>query len=946
MDSSESDKIESQNQSNTVSEPAELALAPLHGEETLGLEMMSFGGKTYIATSILSQKFGYDGDHIARLARQGKVESIKQGKRWYVVQGSLEEYRRKADENKRITASESIKSARRVSLEDILSRKPKIVPSLALFQIVERMFKAKVHLPKAEESPRASMVSLRPLFNNGFRLILLALFVFSLSWLTISRDISNNIDEENQTASIFSTIQSTLRFLFEPALDSIYHKKLEDRIAELEQELGKTGLAFSGNRQQIVQQIIKTEKTEIQIPVSPNGIESRLLILEDFLQNSRIEFAKIEERLSRTSTIIATPVSATGIPTTSTILNPYTIDSNTVKAQTLTVLGSGTVANDFTISGTASITKLSGAGLTDCDATSDTLNWDTTTGKFSCGSDESGGGGGGSALEVKEGLTSILNPVATISFDAGGFAVTPSGSAEVVVRIDYTNGPASRAADQTITGFWEFRSGASFSNDVEFYNTAGTRFVTISSTSLGRFSLGDSTPETYFEIASSSGIVASISNTFYVDGTNQSIGVGTNGVATAYSRFGTATANLPESNWIDSADDLLISDDLYVVGTGSFARASASSFFGTAFPVNGTNGCSGSTADKLLWRASDGKFLCQSDQLGGGSSANVEIRELGGGGRISPVDTISFEVGHFNITASPGSAVDAVVRLDWTNGPASRSAAQTITGFWEFRSGASYSNDVEYFNNLGVSFAKFATTSSGRFGIGDTTPEAYFEIASSSGTVASISNIFTIDATNKRVGIGTASPGVPLHVIGAASVSTNFEASGYASASQYYGGGLSSCNSASNALTWSSGLFGCNTITSSGGAQLGIEIINSGGTYGTHYGSISFDASHFTVTFGSGTTASESQVRLDWGSGGPASLSEEETVTKQWEFRNGASFTADLELYDNSNTFFAVFSSTSLGRFGLGDSTPETYFEIASSSGITASISNTFYVDG
>jgi hypothetical protein len=38
-----------------------------------------------------------------------------------------------------------------------------------------------------------------------------------------------------------------------------------------------------------------------------------------------------------------------------------------------------------------------------------------------------------------------------------------------------------------------------------------------------------------------------------------------------------------------------------------------------------------------------------------------------------------------------------------------------------------------------------------------------------------------------------------------------------ATTSNFFGANLSSCNSASNALTWSNGLFGCNTITSSGG---------------------------------------------------------------------------------------------------------------------------------
>ena len=57
-------------------------------------------------------------------------------------------------------------------------------------------------------------------------------------------------------------------------------------------------------------------------------------------------------------------------------------------------------------------------------------------------------------------------------------------------------------------------------------------FAIFSSASLGRFGLGDTTPEAFFEIASSSGIVASISNTFYVDGTKNAVGIGTSVIGT------------------------------------------------------------------------------------------------------------------------------------------------------------------------------------------------------------------------------------------------------------------------------------------------------------------------------------------------------------------------------------------------------------------------------
>lgn len=87
-----------------------------------------------------------------------------------------------------------------------------------------------------------------------------------------------------------------------------------------------------------------------------------------------------------------------------------------------------------------------------------------------------------------------------------------------------------------------------------------------------------------------------------------------------------------------------------------------------------------------------------------------------------------------------------------------------------------------------------------------------------------------------------------------------------------------------NLDTDGSGFLVCGTDATGGGGGGsfgGIELIDSGSTFGTHYGSISFDAGHFTSTFGS-PTASASILRLDWGAGGPASLSEAETITGNW----------------------------------------------------------------
>lgn len=68
-----------------------------------------------------------------------------------------------------------------------------------------------------------------------------------------------------------------------------------------------------------------------------------------------------------------------------------------------------------------------------------------------------------------------------------------------------------------------------------------------------------------------------------------------------------------------------------------------------------------------------------------------------------------------------------------------------------------------------------------------------------------------VDTINARVGIGTVSPQTALDVQGTASA-TN------ATTTTFFGAGLTNCNSASNALTWTTtGKFGCNSITGGSG---------------------------------------------------------------------------------------------------------------------------------
>src|SRR3989344_3099849 len=72
----------------------------------------------------------------------------------------------------------------------------------------------------------------------------------------------------------------------------------------------------------------------------------------------------------------------------------------------------------------------------------------------------------------------------------------------------------------------------------------------------------------------------------------------------SYSRFGTGTTS--HANYISTTNDLLISGDIEVIGTGSFAYASASAYFGLAF--NFANDCLSSSF--IQWTRSTGKFGC------------------------------------------------------------------------------------------------------------------------------------------------------------------------------------------------------------------------------------------------------------------------------------------------------------------------------------------------
>ncbi|MDP2731489.1 MAG: hypothetical protein Q8O55_13570, partial [Dehalococcoidales bacterium] len=134
---------------------------------------------------------------------------------------------------------------------------------------------------------------------------------------------------------------------------------------------------------------------------------------------------------------------------------------------------------------------------------------------------------------------------------------------------------------------------------------------------------------------------------------------------------------------------------------------------------------------------------------------------------------------------------------------------------------------------------------------------------------------------------GTAIAVTNLATFGYASVTNDFEVSGTASISAFNlpdkdGGLLGDCENTTDKLVYDSGTkrFNCGVDQSgASGANLGIREGYSAAF--ANRSSLSFNGVHFDVKTNSTTQAS---ISLDWGLGGPASLSQPEEVTGLWNF--------------------------------------------------------------
>lgn len=237
--------------------------------------------------------------------------------------------------------------------------------------------------------------------------------------------------------------------------------------------------------------------------------------------------------------------------------------------------------------------------------------------------------------------------------------------------------------------------------------------------------------------------------------------------------------------------------------------------------------------------------------------------------------------GLYNVTAA-GSGIAAFVLTRNSN---YNSSSNVIPGIVTYIiSGATLADDF------------WALTTPAPITVG-TTGLTYVEVSGGGAAVTSVSNsdaTLTISPTTGAVvaslNLAKSNTWSVLQTFGNAS--TSLLTATYASSTQYFGANLVSCNSASNALTWNAGIFGCNTISSVSNAYPFTPL----------------------TTFGTTTSA---------------------TSTGLW---------AQLGIYASSTSQIASTTFSINGNIGIGSSSPTSPLTLIQ--GNTSSLFTAFTIDG
>ena len=357
--------------------------------------------------------------------------------------------------------------------------------------------------------------------------------------------------------------------------------------------------------------------------------------------------------------------------------------SNTVVGSLINLTDNASASSNFEVVGSASFNSIRGAGLTECDAETQTLNWDLTSGKFSCLTDGTGGGGG-TQIEFREGSTDLGN-ISSISFDPPHFVLSFSGVTGTV-KLDWgAGGPASLSEAETISGNWVNTANPWADNEVidaltvnwtglDTYPTGCTnQFVT---------TIGDTLTCASVDISAMTNLTAGTDLTL----TNDDLTLDST-LTQAFS-----FTNTGSQTFTGSVD---VSKGLHALAA---LTVTSSSSFNGGVRGSGLVDCDAAT-DTLNWDITSGKFSCGTDD---------DIPEVGDFGALVGGSGIDNNSGTLDFDATELSG------LTWSAG-GSATFAHTFdlsgidpiltfrTGTFDFTGGASFSQGVEFATYASVS---------------------------------------------------------------------------------------------------------------------------------------------------------------------------------------------------------------------------------------------------
>src|SRR3989338_1366250 len=400
--------------------------------------------------------------------------------------------------------------------------------------------------------------------------------------------------------------------------------------------------------------------------------------------------------------------------------------------------------------------------------------------------------------------------------------------------------------------------------------------------------------------------------------------------STSYSRFGTGTISGPASNWITQSNDLLVSGDLYGVGTLSFQGPASLS--NTMVIKNGNVGI-GTTAPRaklnIYTTGAAGNDLL--DIRDNDYGASFVIKSLG-------VDRVHLKSASSGDVLSFGTAnSDTELMLIDTSGKVgigttTPTSLLTVEGRGEFQGTAS-SSYLLTCNTLQV--GGFSSAAYSRFGTGTTTHagtisdsddllisgglevngSAAFDGYALFGSDVSVSEDFDVSGTGSSSFLGSLDVSKGIH--GLQDISATGRFLGYSTASNsflgslnisksinantYNGASLQTCDATTGKLAWNAGKFSCATDADTATAAAG------------ETGEIQFNNSD---AFAASTRFFWDNTRNRLGIGGTFSTTVLPATTLEVQGTASASY-----LLTGNTLQVGGFSSAAYSRFGTGTTT-------------------------